>query len=292
MKAAFIAVPAAHRARLADGNHAIARAAMRSLWHELVLYPKPGLVSLRDSGAHADMDADTFVRSLFALSRYWMEIAQAGATAAPFETLRRLGIDAESRMLVATGGVNTHRGAIFALGLLCAAAARTHARGEIPDDATLRRVLIARWSAALMAARPPPLPASHGMRARNRYGVGGARDQARCAFPAVFDVALPALRSALARGCDERHARISAFFALLAHLDDTNLLHRGGVEGLAFVHRRAREFKDAGDVLANDALARAEAIHREFIARRLSPGGSADLLATAMFVHEIQQTIR
>ena len=99
-------------------------------------------------------------------------------------------------------------------------------------------------------------------------------------------------RGALARGCDERHARVSAFFALLAHLEDTNLLHRGGAEGLAFVRRSAREFKDAGDVHASDALARAEAIHREFVVRRLSPGGSADLLAAAMFVHEIQQTIR
>lgn len=292
MKAAFVAVPIADRARPADGNHAIARAAMRSLWQELALYPKPGLVSFRDSGAHADMDAATFVRSLFALSRYWSEIAQAGAIAAPFETLRRLGIGAESRMLAATGGINTHRGVIFALGLLCAAAARTHARGEIPDDATLRRVLIAQWSAALIATRRSPLPASHGMQASERYGVGGAREQARRAFPAVFDVALPALRSALARGCDERHARLSAFFALLAHLDDTNLLHRGGAEGLAFVRRRAREFKDAGDVHVEGALARAQAIHREFVARRLSPGGSADLLAAAMFVHEIQQRIR
>ena len=292
MKATFIAVPVEHRVRPADENRAIARAAMRSLWHELALYPKPGLVSLHDSGSHADMDAATFVRSLFALSRYWSEIAQAGAGGAPFETLRRLGIGAESRMLAATGGINTHRGAIFALGLLCAAVARTHARGEIPDDATLRRVLIAQWSAALMAARRPAVPASHGMQATYRYGAGGAREQARRAFPAVFDVALPALRGALARGCDERHARVSAFFALLAHLEDTNLLHRGGAEGLAFVRTRAREFKNAGDVHASDALARAEAIHREFVVRRLSPGGSADLLAAAMFVHEIQQTIR
>src|SRR5438270_6022597 len=88
MKAAFIGVPVAHRVRPADDNHAIARAAMRSLWHELALYPKPGLVSLHDSGSHADMDAATFIRSLFALARYWSEIAKAGAAAAPFETLR------------------------------------------------------------------------------------------------------------------------------------------------------------------------------------------------------------
>src|SRR5438105_5448716 len=191
MKAAIIAAPVANRSRQADGHYTIARAAMRSLWWELALYPKPGLVSLRDSGAHSDMDSTTFVRSLFGLSRYWREIADAGAAGAPFETLRRLGMRAESRMLAATGGINTHRGAIFALGLLCAAAARTRARGEIPDDATLRRVLIARWSAALSAAQRSAVPTSHGMQASCRYGVGGARDQARRAFPAVFDVALP-----------------------------------------------------------------------------------------------------
>jgi triphosphoribosyl-dephospho-CoA synthase len=292
MNAAIIAAPVAHRPRLADGHYTVARAAMRSLWRELALYPKPGLVSLRDSGAHADMDSATFVHSLFALSRYWNEIADAGAADAPFETLRRLGMRAESRMLAATGGINTHRGAIFALGLLCAAAARTRARGEIPDDATLRRVLIARWGAALMAAQRSAVQTSHGMQASCRYGVGGARDEARRAFPAVFDVALPALRGALARGCDARHARVTAFFALLASMDDTNILYRGGADGLAFVRRRAREFRDAGDVHANDPLARAEAIHREFVARRLSPGGSADLLAATLFVHEIQQTIR
>ena len=292
MKAAIVAAPIASRARRADGNDAIARAATRSLWHELALYPKPGLVSLRDNGAHADMDSATFVRSLFALSRYWSEIADAGAAGAPFETLRRLGMRAESRMLAAAGGINTHRGAIFALGLLCAAAARTHARGEIPDDATLRRVLIAQWGAALIAAKRSALPTSHGMQARCRYGVGGARDEARRAFPAVFDIALPALRGALSRGCDARHAGVSAFFALLACVDDTNILHRGGLEGLAFVRRCAHEFRSAGDVHANDALARAETIHREFVARRLSPGGCADLFAAALFVHEIQQTIR
>jgi triphosphoribosyl-dephospho-CoA synthase len=292
MNAAVIVAPVADRSRLADGRCAIARAATRSLWRELALYPKPGLVSLRDSGAHADMDAATFVRSLFALSRYWSEIADAGAAGAPFEILRRLGLCAEARMLAATGGINTHRGAIFALGLVCAAAAWTRARGEIPDDTTLRRVLIARWGATLVRAQRSAVPTSHGTQASYRYGVGGARDEARRAFPAVFDVALPALRGAFARGCDARHARVSAFFALLASLDDTNILHRGGADGLAFVRRRAREFRDAGDVHANDPLARAEAIHREFVARRLSPGGSADLLAVTLFVHEIQQTIR
>jgi len=269
----------------------IARAAISSLWRELALYPKPGLVSLRDSGAHSDMDASTLIRSLFALSRYFSEIAEAGAAEAPFETLRALGIRAESRMLDATGGINTHRGAIFALGLLCAAAAWTRSRGEAPVDAALRRAARSQWGSTLTAAEIAS-KRSHGVRVMMRYGVAGARGEAAAAFPAVFQVALPALRGALARGCDARLARVSAFFALLAHVDDTNILYRGGPKALAFVRRRAQEFREAGDVDASDALPRAEAIHREFVAQRLSPGGSADLLAAAMFVHEIQTTLQ
>jgi triphosphoribosyl-dephospho-CoA synthase len=270
----------------------IGRTAIRSLWQELALSPKPGLVSLRDAGAHDDMDATTFVRSLFALSRFFDEIAGAGAANVGFQSLAALGIRAETAMLAATRGVNTHRGAIFTLGLLCAAAARTLAQGETPGDSTLRRTLLSRWGAEISSGPRADKARSHGGEVERRYGVGGARSEARQAFPAVFEIALPALRDAFARGCDARHARLSAFFALLAHVDDTNVLYRGGIEGLAFVRRAARAFRENGDVHANAPLARAETLHREFVARRLSPGGSADLLAAALFVHGVQQTLR
>jgi triphosphoribosyl-dephospho-CoA synthase len=264
----------------------IARAAIGSLWAELALFPKPGLVSLRDAGAHDDMDASTFVASLFALSRYFDDIAAAGAARAPFARLQALGICAEAAMLAATGGVNTHRGAIFALGLLCAAAARARAIGVIPTDTALRGILVTEWGAAL--ASPDPALRSHGADATARYGVAGARGEAQRAFPSVFEVALPALRAAIARRCDARLARLSTFFALLAHVDDTNVLHRAGAAGLALVQRRAREFQRAGDVHSRDAIPRALSIHREFVAHRVSPGGSADLLAATIFVDRIQ----
>jgi triphosphoribosyl-dephospho-CoA synthase len=268
---------------------AIARIATRSLWAELALYPKPGLVSLRDAGAHDDMDASTFVRSLFTLRRYFAAIAAAGCAGAPFEELRRLGIEAESAMLLATGGVNTHRGSIFALGILCAAAGRAHARGEAPADTTLRRIVTAEWGGALVAYTPSLRRPSHGARAAMRYGVSGARGEAKRAFPSVFEVALPALREAIAQGFDPGHAALCALFALYARVDDTNVLHRAGAAGLAFVQQTARAFRAAGFLDAPDALARAEAIHREFVARRLSPGGCADLLAAALFVQRLQQ---
>jgi triphosphoribosyl-dephospho-CoA synthase len=287
MRAAYLA-SACIASSATDETRDIGRAALRSLWQELALYPKPGLVSLRDVGAHRDMNAGTFVRSLFALSRFFSDIAAAGATGARFGVLRDLGMRAEVAMLAATQGINTHRGAIFSLGLLAAAIARAVATGEAPSDAAVRRTLIAHWGADLSFARQRPGVASNGLRVARRYGVSGARGEAGRAFPSVFDVALPTLRQARARGCDMRHASLSALFALLAHVDDTNVLHRGGAEGLMFVRGRAREFRDSGDVYAFGALSRAEAIHREFVARRLSPGGCADLLAAALFVHDVQ----
>jgi triphosphoribosyl-dephospho-CoA synthase len=270
-----------------DAAARIGRHAVRSLHQELVLYPKPGLVSLIDSGSHHDMDAATFVRSLFSLRRYFCDIALAGSHGAGFATLRSLGIDAERRMLAATGGINTHRGAIFTLGLLCAAAGRAEV-GSTPaarHPAALRAALRDGWGDALASHRGPP--DSHGAAAGARHAAAGAREQAAAGFPAVFDLALPTLQRTLAAGRGMRCARVDALFALMAALSDTNVYHRGGADGARTVRDMARRFLDEGGTAAPDWLARAEATHQVFVARRLSPGGAADLLAATCFVHGI-----
>jgi triphosphoribosyl-dephospho-CoA synthase len=273
--------------------------AVRSLYAELSLYPKPGLVSLLDNGSHQDMSADTFMRSMFALRHYFVRITLAGALGAPFSTLAALGIEAEQRMLVATGGVNTHRGAVFGLGLLCAALGACHAgRGiaAIPTivavptiaaitAADIRAALVSRWGAALAAHARPGAADSHGTLVAQRYAVGGARQEAALGMPAVFEVALPALRGALAAGRGPRRARIDALFALMAHISDTNVYHRGGTDGARIVQQQARAFLAAGGTAAPDWEARALACHRLFVAGALSPGGAADLLAAACLVH-------
>jgi len=277
----------AHAAPDAGGRR-LGRLAARSLWDELVLYPKPGLVSLRDSGAHDDMDATTLVRSLFALRPWFVALAQAGARGAPLRELRAAGIRAERAMLGATGGINTHRGAIFVLGLLTAAAGSLAARGSFPTDERLRATLAARWGAELAIDWRPPHGRSHGSIVAARYGASGARGEALRGFPSVFEIALPALREALAKGATAERAALAALFALLAAVDDTNVLHRGGREGLAFVRQGARVFARNGGALDARAQARALALHRAFSVRRLSPGGCADLLAAALYVHALQ----
>ena len=269
-----------------DALARIGRAATAALYEELALHPKPGLVSFVDNGSHDDMTAATFLRSLFALRRYFPAIAALGAEDAALPALERAGREAEARMLRATAGVNTHRGAIFTLGLLCASAGWRAARGLPPDAGGLRVTLRERWGKAL-AARRPADAGSHGQRAARALGLRGASEEAALGLPALFEVALPAWRRAHAGGLRGDALRLEVLFHVIAVLDDTNLAHRGGLAGLRHAQRRAREFLAAGGAARPDARMHALEVHADFVRRRLSPGGAADLLAAACWLARI-----
>ena len=143
-----------------------------------------------------------------------------------------------------------------------------------------------RWGAAIVRAGEQA-SSSHGIEAVRRYGARGAREEAAAGFPLLFDLALPTLVCSLAQG-DVEAALVQTLFSVMAELDDTNLLHRGGPEGLAFVRVEARAFLETGGVAADGWRDRALALHRACIARRLSPGGAADMLAAAAFVHDLR----
>jgi len=267
---------------------ALGRAAIASLYDELALEPKPGLVSFADAGSHDDMDASTFLRSLFALRHFFPRVAAQGARSAVFEPLEALGIEAEARMLRATGGVNTHRGAIFTLGLLCAAAGAVRASDLTCDATNLRGMLLARWGDAL-ASRARRASATHGARAARAHGLRSASEEAAQGLPTLFDHVLPALRAARRAGADDRGAKLHALFAAMAQLDDTNLVHRGGLQGLRDAQGLARSFLAEGGGLVADAPSRAARVHATLVERRLSPGGAADLLAAACWVERVER---
>jgi len=271
----------ARLARIADAPSAqqIGRAATLALYDELALSPKPGLVTLTDRGSHADMDAHSFMRSLFALRSYFVRIAELGAAGAPFEALERCGIAAEARMLAATGGINTHRGAIFMLGLLCASAG---ALGQRPTPALIRQTLLERWGDALAARAQRPSTLPGGLAAR-RLHLRSASAEAALGFPTLFETAVPALHKA--RGLPTRVAHLDTLFAIMAVLDDSNLAHRGGLEGLRFAQTAARDFLARGG--ASQGMAAAEAIGHDFVRRNLSPGGAADTLAAACWLDRL-----
>ena len=271
----------------------LARQAVRSLYYELTLYPKPGLVSLVDNGSHTDMDASTFMRSLFALRHYFRAIAWAGMRRTSFAELKALAIDAETRMLKATGGINTHRGAIFCMGMLCAAMAACRAQQIALSIPAVRAVLLILWGDALTAhaainvAEVARTDVSHGLQVAADHAVGGAREEGALGFPAVFEIALPQLQESLAAGRDVQSARVDTLFALMAHISDTNIYHRGGAGGAALVRQSSRAFLQAGGTGAVDWQDRAEHIHHQFVQERLSPGGAADLLAAACLVNAV-----
>ncbi|WP_409189818.1 triphosphoribosyl-dephospho-CoA synthase MdcB [Bradyrhizobium sp. RDM4] len=255
-----------------------------SLRLEVEIYPKPGLVSHIDDGAHRDMDAELLCRSADTLTPFFCDLAAAGAEGAGMSRLRAIGVAAERAMLDATSGVNTHRGAIFGLGLLCAAAGYRNAIGVRKP---LGRLVSERWSEDILSG--PAVLRSHGALAARRYGAGGARTEAAHGFPSVYDVALPALH--VARGLaphDQEAIRVQTCMTLIAAVTDTNLLHRGGAEGLHFAQSSAAAFLAAGGVGSPGWRRRAADIHHAFVARNLSPGGSADLLAMALFVDRLE----
>jgi len=213
----------------------ISRAAVRALHAELALEPKPGLVSCQDNGSHADMNASTLFKSLFTLRQFFREVARAGSEARPFADLQSLGLRAEARMLKSTGGINTHRGAIFSLGLLCAAGGLLAARRSSFDAGHLRRALLEQWgeslrSRAAQARRSSALftgqlgigQPSNGQRVAQRFQLRSAHEEAAQGFPTLFGVTLPALQDAIASGLPPRASKVHCLFATMAALDDTN----------------------------------------------------------------------
>ena len=269
----------------------VADSAKAALLAELETWPKPGLVSHVDSGSHTDMDASTFRASATAIAPFYDQLAVAGAAGSGMNTLREIGVEAERAMMAATGGVNTHRGAIFGLGLICAAAGAVWSgtgRAELQWRANVLGATVRqRWGQAIMRG-PIPLH-SHGTNALRLFGAGGARAQAAAGFPHVIEIGLPALRLGRRLAPDDPEAaRVQSFFAILASIEDTNLLYRGGTGGLRYAQETAAGFLGQGGVEQSDWRERAQAVHQSFVDRRLSPGGCADLLAITLLLDALE----
>lgn len=258
------AVQEAAQALLEDfAAQRLAELAVQALLEEVDQTPKPGLVDRNNRGAHRDMDRDLFHRSARSLLPYFRRAVTLGLERADcMGPLQAAGLAAERVMLAETGGVNTHRGAVYAFGLILAAMGSRLARG---GD-------VFAGAAALAESGLPPAAGSHGQRARQRYGASGARGEALAGFPHARHA-----WAALARP----GGRDAALLTLLAEVEDTNLLHRGGPEGLALVQSRARSILAASPPAYGEGLLE---LDRACIARNLSPGGSADLLALALFL--------
>ncbi len=273
--------------------------ATAALIKEVGATPKPGLVDRNNTGAHRDMDHGLFVASARALEPHFAAFAKIGGdtgTLAPetaFETaLRPAGVLAEQAMLAATSGVNTHKGAIFSLGLLLAAAARNLAL-ELPLTPDVVSTTAAGFVSGICARELKSgvkKPVTKGERAYLEYGVKGVRFEAESGFPTVLFVTLPGYRRLLSQGADENAALCGALIQTVAVVADTNVITRLDAKAGDYARQAAKACWELlqklpvgspswyGEILKLDA---------DFIQRGISPGGCADLLACAWFLSSL-----
>ena len=269
--------------------YTIAEMAMNSLLDEVQTTPKPGLVDKRNTGSHKDMDIGTFRYSALQLLPYFSHCVYIGQTTAQlspeetFQQLRQRGLKAEKDMYTYTKGVNTHKGAIFTLGILCGSIGRlwTASVPVAPIDDILKEC--AAMGQAAMADFAQADGSTAGQRLYLQKGLRGIRGEVADGLPAVANISLPALEEGLARGYSQNRAAASALIQLIAQVEDSNLYHRGGEEGAAFA-------KEAAKALGRfPKKAQIEALDDAFIERNLSPGGCADLLAATLFLHKLKE---
>lgn len=262
-----------------------ANAAKNALLSEVRTTPKPGLVDQNNCGAHNDMTIMTFEQSANALLPYFKAAFEIGAEEGmpcqkTMARLRKRGILAEKEMYLASGGVNTHKGAIYTLGVLLAGRGMALSQGGdfFEHASALSRCDL---NEAYRLAKDNPL--THGDHAYMRYGVRGIRGEAEDGFPAARR-AQALLKYYEACGYSKNDAGVLTLLRILSELQDTNLLHRGGLAGLNYAQHRAYEVNMLPE---KERIEAARELDEDFIQRNLSPGGCADVLATGYFLREI-----
>lgn len=253
----------------------VADLAERALRLELDTTPKPGLVDRRDNGAHKDMDYALMSKSISALRPYLTRLAVESAKDIDPAKIKEIGIEAEKAMLKATGGVNTHKGALFCIGLSVAAASNlASATGSV--EAYSFKELVSRAASEIPSAR-----GTHGAEAKRSFKAVGALENARAAYPELFTDWLPYYRSL--EGDPFRCHK--TLLHIMTTLDDTNILHRRGAEGLA--HAEA----EAARLLEDFSESGLSSLNKDFIRENISPGGSADMLSLTIFIESIINNI-
>ncbi len=248
--------------------------AERSLRMELDTTPKPGLVDRQDSGAHKDMDYGLMSKSISALRPYLTRLAVESAGGLDPVRIKEIGIEAEKAMLKATGGVNTHKGALFCIGLSVAAASCQACTTGTVEAYSFKETV------SHAAEGIPAAEGTHGAEARKSFKVGGALENARRAYPELFSDWLPYCRSH--EGDPYRCHK--TLLRIMSTLDDTNILHRRGAEGLA------RAKSEAARLLDDFSESGLSSLNRDFIREGISPGGSADMLSLTIFMESILTT--
>jgi triphosphoribosyl-dephospho-CoA synthase len=298
--------------RQADFAVSAAAAARKALETEALAAPKPGLVDRFDRGAHRDMDISTLLGSakvleVFFEKMYYRGFEEGGCgTGKPlsdprgaFHRVRTIGVEAEKAMFRATRGVNTHKGAIFTLGLLGTSLGYLRGSGGDENDAPVTAEKVMDCAAKMVEGIVERELASRrkegcggvetaGERLYRLYGIRGIRGEAEDAFPALRKTGLPVLAAERGYGGGADDYCVQTLLHLMTVVEDTNVAARGGPEALRIVRKRAQEVLDAGGIREPEGRRLLGEMNRDFVEGNISPGGSADLLAAAIFLDSLE----
>lgn len=282
---------------------AIGTTAVEAMLLEAACAPAPGLVDRFNSGAHDDMDIFTFIKSSCALTPAMHQCALAayrhnGPAAELLPVLRQIGVKAERQMFEATGGVNTQKGLLFLMGVVTAAtslAIKTAAAGELAgriicEAANICKGIIER-ELAVLKTQLPARRLTPGERFYLSCGATGIRGELEAGLPVVVSKGLPVLKDALDQGLSLNDSLIQTLICLMTAAEDTTILNRHGLATLRSVQRDAAEIAALGGVFTTAGLQRIKELDSIYTAQRISPGGSADLLAVTYYLYVIEQRL-
>ena len=270
----------------------IGHLASMALQAELDTTPKPGLVDRNDNGAHRDMDHALMQRSIKALHPYFVRLAQLGFTDKQpcHDEIVNIGIEAEREMFKATGGVNTHKGALFSIGLAAVALAgeafcritQAERCGTMAyNDVNSKQIQSLSNSIASLARLFPDTNGTHGSKAKANNILKGALDNAREGYTQLFKAWLPFYIDRIAEG--DNYALHKTLLRIMCDLDDTNIVYRTSMETMQEVKTEARQMLDTSRNIVNFEAA-LQAMNTDYIHRNISPGGSADMLSLVVFL--------
>ena len=272
--------------------------AVEAMLMEANCAPAPGLVDRFNSGAHNDMDIFTFIKSSAALGPAMYNFAAMGYTFTGelhtlLQHMRSTGIDAERDMFKATKNVNTQKGLLFLLGILCAAAGYTYQQHhKIEAHAVLSnvKVICSNLVAQELGNIGNKTNLTAGERLYLTYGVRGIRGEMEDGLPAILKVGLPAYREAKAHGVSEDQCLVHTLLSIMTEAEDTTILHRHDMDTLQRVQSDAKRILSQGGALTKEGLETIRELDKEYTAAWISPGGSADLLAATHFLYTLEET--
>lgn len=286
----------------------IERSVCKALLGEVYTTPKPGLVDLKDNGAHTDMDVHTFEKSTAAIAPYISEMFCAGYASQTcddelFEKIRQIGIHAEKAMFEKTKGVNTHKGILFTMGIISGAAGYYYRRQHhfcVEEVLALggkmcRKALKNDFEKIINKVQKNKnligVPLSHGEKMYLQYGICGVRGEAQDGFPILSNYLWPLFCKYKKEGKSGHILNLQILLWAILLSEDTNVLKRGGIEGGVWLKKAVQDIVEEGGAFTQKGIREIKKLNEECIQKNISPGGAADLLAATLYLEELRTVL-